>query len=152
MIVIMQKSKKSHIGRLIQGKDSGQKRVRDNQRVEISDEMRKALGEWRRSKGLSYHDMALYLEVNWSTYRKWELGVTRRYSRRCQKLVQSLLEKDCIEPPALEQEDEDETEQLMKRMRAVGRMCAKNNALNERFRRKLGALLDDMIELISITE
>ena len=73
-------------------RDDKDDETRLNKRVRITEEMRVALAEWRVSRKLSYARMALLLDVHWSTYRKWEKGETKWYTRQFDMNARKLIE------------------------------------------------------------
>lgn len=61
---------------------------------EFTPEIRSLLNRKRRSLGLPYHSIATFLEVNWSTVRKWEMGPTLHCETFLRDKVEKLLNGD----------------------------------------------------------
>lgn len=57
----------------------------------FTDEIRRAMAQKRYELGLTYRSVAKWLDVNWSTYRKWELGETVRCTGVFAKRIQWFL-------------------------------------------------------------
>ena len=137
--------------------------TRLNRRVAITEEMRSSLSAWRRARRLSFARMAFLLDVNWSTYRKWELRQTGWYSRKSELNAKSLLEGGDADaliaelnetgrsvPPAdTEAGMERRMERLLMLTKAMWRLCRHAPILRERFLRRLEASLDGLIRGMS---
>lgn len=57
----------------------------------FTDEIRKRMRDRRVKLGLPYQQISQYFNVDWSTYRKWELGTTLRCSSRHFELINAFI-------------------------------------------------------------
>ena len=58
---------------------------------EFSQKVRKMFRDRRQALGLSYNSLAQTLGVNWSTLRKWEMGMTRNCNLRHRLVIEDFL-------------------------------------------------------------
>ena len=63
----------------------------------FTDQIRKLIRDKRLELGLPYHTVAQYFSINWSTFRKWENGETRRCELRHRPLIESFINGDLDE-------------------------------------------------------
>ena len=71
------------------------KRVRFDGR--FTDIVRKLIRDKRLELGLPYHTVSQYFSINWSTFRKWESGETRRCELRHRPLIEAFINGDLDE-------------------------------------------------------
>ena len=120
-------------------------------RVPISMEVRQALRTKRLGFGLSYSGAAELIGVHWSTYRKWEIGETTRYTREIERRVKFFLEE---EKPMITTLDADEhssrlMDKLITRLRNTYRLCQRQPRLQDRLLLRLESLLDEILSIYS---
>ena len=120
-------------------------------RVPISMEVRQALRTKRLGFGLSYSGAAELIGVHWSTYRKWEIGETTRYTREIERRVKFFLEE---EKPMITTLDADEhssrlLDKLITRLRNTYRLCQREPHLQARLTVRLEDLLDEILNIYS---
>ena len=158
MIIIKKKEQKM----VTFTRDDKDDETRLNKRVRITEEMRVALAECRVSRKLSYARMALLLDVHWSTYRKWEKGETKWYTRQFDMNARKLIELG-DDNPLLEElkldrdvttmdigvEQEARLERLLRQSKSMWRICGRDFAARLKFLHNLEASLDDFMRIVS---
>jgi hypothetical protein len=120
-------------------------------RVPITAEVRQALRAKRLGFGLSYTGAAELIGVHWSTYRKWEIGQTTKYTREIERRIQCFLEE---EKPMITTMEADERsahimDKLINRLRNTYRLCQKQPRLQDRLTVRLENLLDEILSIYS---
>ncbi|MBP5674266.1 MAG: helix-turn-helix domain-containing protein [Lentisphaeria bacterium] len=126
---------------------------RNHHRVVITEEMRNAMQEKRKSLGLSFAGVAQFIGVHWSTYRKWENGETTKFTREIERRVKHFLDspKPVMEYITEEEDDGKRLERLIHRLRSIYRMCQKEETLREKLTTRLEHILDEILGMYSQT-
>lgn len=123
-----------------------------HQRVEITQEIRDALYQKRTALGMSYTMASEYIGVHWSTYRKWEIGKTSKFTRNVERRVMRFLEEDIPFNKMSSNPVESSSrtlEKLIHRLRSTYRLCQNQPSLQERLTLRLENLIDEMLNVFS---
>ena len=118
-------------------------------RVPITDEIRKALKAKREKLHYSYNDVAELLGVHWATYRKWELQSTTHYSGLMEQRVIAYLNDD-LSGQANDAADMEALEKLVNRQKSVFRLLSNDLKMQMKFFSDMEKLLDKTLDKYSI--
>ncbi|MBR5026589.1 MAG: hypothetical protein IKX48_16120 [Victivallales bacterium] len=118
-------------------------------RVPITDEIRKALKAKREKLHYLYNDVAELLGVHWATYRKWELQSTTHYSGLMEQRVIAYLNDD-LSGQANDAADMEALEKLVNRQKSVFRLLSNDLKMQMKFFSDMEKLLDKTLDKYSI--
>ncbi len=118
----------------------------------LNNDTRTELREKRKKLGLSYDNMADFIGVHWSTYRKWELGPTARCSMGHTRTLNALLngKYDYILAATKKgtAEKDHDAEKILNSLSLISSLISDAPPIREEFNNKLNSILDNAVHAL----